>query len=129
MEVVPQVGGGLDRRLAAAFQLASGPTLLVGMDTPQITPSLLRAGLDLLGARSDAVLGPATDGGYYFLGMNRLYKSLFFNKPWSTGQLLKATLQEAKKLGLNPLMLETLSDIDVEKDLKNLKEVFKTRNP
>ena len=40
-EVIPQVSGGLDARLAAAFAAATGPMFLVGMDTPQITPELL----------------------------------------------------------------------------------------
>ncbi len=38
-EVLHQVGGGLDERLGAMFDAMTGPTLLVGMDTPQATPS------------------------------------------------------------------------------------------
>jgi len=40
-DVMPQCGGGLDERLAGAFAAISGPALLVGMDTPQLTPGLL----------------------------------------------------------------------------------------
>src|SRR6202000_1318764 len=39
--VVPQSAGPLDERLANAFTASSGPTLLVGMDTPQVSPGLL----------------------------------------------------------------------------------------
>ena len=68
-EVVRQRGDGLGERLAAAFTDAArleplAPALLVGMDTPQLTPELvarLGAGLE----RADAVLGPAGDGGWW----------------------------------------------------------------
>ncbi|GAB2766215.1 TIGR04282 family arsenosugar biosynthesis glycosyltransferase [Streptomyces bullii] len=65
-EVVPQVSGDLDERIAAAFALCdSGPALLVGMDTPQLTPDLL-AGVGRDG--HDAWFGPAADGGFWGLG-------------------------------------------------------------
>ena len=44
-DVVPQCGGPLDERLAGAFAAVRGPALLIGMDTPQVTPGLLDRGL------------------------------------------------------------------------------------
>jgi uncharacterized protein len=73
--VVPQRGSGLARRLVNAHvdvaALAHGaPVLQVGMDTPQVTPELLRAAAGLLDDRNvDAVLGPADDGGWWLLGV------------------------------------------------------------
>ena len=52
IEVVPQGPGGLDARLAAGFAAVGGPLFLVGMDTPQLTPALLTAGLRASTARS-----------------------------------------------------------------------------
>ena len=61
-EVLPQVAGPMDARLAAAFDAVAGaPALLVGMDTPQLTAALLQQALDAL-AQHDAVLGLAPDG-------------------------------------------------------------------
>src|SRR5579884_2830288 len=61
-EVIGQSGRGLGERLAAAFTAVAAPALLVGMDTPQLTPRLLREGIDALMAPGvDAVLGPALD--------------------------------------------------------------------
>ena len=58
IEVVAQRGGGLDERLAHAFADVGGPALLVGMDTPQVTPGDLARGLGALAAPGvDAVLG------------------------------------------------------------------------
>ncbi|NEA38306.1 DUF2064 domain-containing protein, partial [Streptomyces sp. SID11385] len=64
-DVVPQCAGGLDERLAAAFAACAGPALLIGMDTPQVTPALL----DVRLAKGEAVFGPALDGGFWALGL------------------------------------------------------------
>jgi glycosyltransferase A (GT-A) superfamily protein (DUF2064 family) len=63
-DVVAQRGEGLGERLAAAFADVGTPALLIGMDTPQVTPELLEAGLAAIGG-APAVLGGARDGGYW----------------------------------------------------------------
>ena len=127
-----QKGGDLGEKMYDAFESAFKAGYkyvgIIGSDCPDVTESLLLDAFTKL-KDHDLVIGPAKDGGYYYLGMNELYKPLFFNKSWSTDKLLKETLQEAKLLGLKTLLLETLSDIDEEKDLENLKEVFRTRDP
>ncbi|WP_327342287.1 DUF2064 domain-containing protein [Streptomyces europaeiscabiei] len=66
-DVVPQAKGGLDERIADAFaHRGDGPALLVGMDTPQLTPDLL-SGVGRDG--HDAWFGPAADGGFWALGL------------------------------------------------------------
>jgi hypothetical protein len=63
-ERLTQRGDGLGERLAAAFADVGAPALLVGMDTPQLTPWLLEDGMRALATPGvDAVLGPALDGG------------------------------------------------------------------
>jgi uncharacterized protein len=79
-DIVPQCGGPLDERLAAAFAGASGPALLIGMDTPQVTPGLLT--VDWQGA--DAVFGPAADGGFWALGLRVPDPALLRGVPMST---------------------------------------------
>lgn len=69
-EVLPQVRGGLDERLAAAFAQVDEPMFLVGMDTPQLTPALLAsAGERLQRPGIDAVIGMTHDGGYWGIGL------------------------------------------------------------
>ena len=68
----------------------------------------------------DLVLGPAADGGYYLLGLNRLYKDLFESIPWGTGEVLQATLNKAKLLGIKTVLLERLADVDRPEDLEAL---------
>ena len=67
-EVIPQRGDGLGERLAGAFEDVGGPAVLIGMDTPQVTPALLDAGLRAV-ERGDAAFGPALDGGYWAIGL------------------------------------------------------------
>jgi len=112
-EVVPQVGGGLDRRLAAAFSAHDGPSLLIGMDTPQLTPALLEDSLAaLLAPATDAVLGAAEDGGYWAIGFRRPEPRAFDGVPMSsarTGERQRARLRE---LGLRTAELPPLRDVD-----------------
>ncbi|MFE3324418.1 DUF2064 domain-containing protein [Streptomyces sp. NPDC059176] len=115
-EVVPQVPGGLDRRLAGAFADVSGPALLVGMDTPQVSPALLTHGLRL--AAAGAVFGPAADGGFWALGLTEPDPALFPGVPMSvpeTGALQRRRLTEA---GLTVHHLPVLRDVDTPEDAR-----------
>ena len=115
IEVVPQCGDGLAARLAAAFQAAGGPAFLVGMDTPQVTPELLDAGLGAL-EDADASFGAAFDGGYWGIGLRRPDPEAFRDIPMSeptTGALQRARLTA---LGLTTTLLPTLRDVDTITD-------------
>jgi hypothetical protein len=111
-DVVPQCGGPLDERLAAAFAAVRGPALLIGMDTPQVTPDLLAA--DWEGA--DAVFGPADDGGFWALGLREPDPALLRGVPMSTpatGAVQRARLLAA---GLRVADLPRLRDVDTAAD-------------
>jgi uncharacterized protein len=119
--VVPQADGDLGTRLAHAFADAMTPpdgelpTLLIGMDTPQVTPELLTDALDRLVAAGPgtAVLGTAPDGGWWALGVHSPVATLVLPAvPMSrddTAVLTRAALEEA---GLTVLDLPQLTDID-----------------
>jgi rSAM/selenodomain-associated transferase 1 len=117
-EVVAQRGDGLAARLAHAFAACGGPALLVGMDTPQLAPSLLTAGLRALRDGADSVLGLAADGGYWAIGLQRPDAAVFDGVPMSesrTGAVQRARLTA---LGLAPVMLPVLRDVDVIADAR-----------
>ncbi|MQA32219.1 TIGR04282 family arsenosugar biosynthesis glycosyltransferase [Modestobacter roseus] len=119
--VVPQVDGDLGTRLAAAFAdamagaHATTPTLLIGMDTPQVTPELLAASLDRLvdAGPGTAVLGVAPDGGWWALGLHSPDGAQVLpDVPMSrddTAVLTRAALEGA---GLTVLDLPQLTDVD-----------------
>jgi uncharacterized protein len=117
IDVVPQRGDGLAARLAAAFQAAGGPAFLVGMDTPQVTPELLDAGLDAL-EHADASFGAALDGGYWGIGLRRPDPAAFRDVPMSepsTGAVQRVRLAE---LGLRTAVLPPLRDVDTIADAR-----------
>ena len=116
-EVIHQRGEVLGERLAAAFSDAGTPGLIIGMDTPQVTPQLLRDGLDLLETPGvDAVLGPARDGGYWALGLERVDPRVLAGVPMSTSRTGEAQLEKLRRLGLATKLLPELRDVDYFED-------------
>ena len=115
MEVVPQRGDGLAARLAAAFQAAGGPAFLVGMDTPQVTPDLLDAGLAAL-EHADAAFGAALDGGYWGIGLRRPDPEAFRDVPMSEPTTGAAQRARLASLGLTTAVLPPLRDVDTIDD-------------
>ena len=110
-EVVPQSSGRLAQRLGAAFAGTDGPTVLVGMDTPQLTSPLLTGALiDLM--VSDAVLGRACDGGWWAIGLHHPDARVFDGLPMSTAQTGSRQLERLRKLGLRTHVLPELRDVD-----------------
>jgi uncharacterized protein len=112
-DIVPQRGHGLASRLSGAFEDVAGPALLIGMDTPQVTPELLRASCLVLEADGcDAALGPALDGGWWALGLRRPDPCVFQGVPMSTpftGAMQRCRLAD---LGLRYRTLPVLRDVD-----------------
>ena len=112
--VIPQRGVGLGARIAAAFaDVGAGPILLIGMDTPQVTPALLTSCLSALDGSADAVLGPAEDGGWWALGLHDpLQARLLEDVPMSTPHTGRDTLAALHAAGLQVRLLPTLRDVD-----------------
>jgi rSAM/selenodomain-associated transferase 1 len=116
-DVTRQRGKRLDERLAAAFEDAKGPAVLIGMDTPQITAALLEealAALDRPGV--DAVLGGATDGGWWAIGLRRPSPAVFLGVPMSTPYTGAAQARRLERLGLRWAPLRVLRDVDDIRD-------------
>lgn len=112
--MIPQRGVGLGARIAAAFADAGvGPVLLIGMDTPQVTPALLGSCLSALDGSVDAVLGPAKDGGWWTLGLHDpRHAQLLQDVPMSTPRTGQYTLTALERAGLRVGRLPTLRDVD-----------------
>jgi rSAM/selenodomain-associated transferase 1 len=112
-EVRPQTSGGLDERLANAFARVAGPALLVGMDTPQLTTELLDHAIgELLAPGVDATLGPASDGGWWSIGLRRPDPRAFLGIEMSTAHTGRLQRARLAALGLHTRMLRKLCDVD-----------------
>lgn len=120
-EIVPQRSGGLDRRLAGAFADArTASALLVGMDTPQLTPELLgECAGRLASGRDDAVIGGAPDGGYWAIGFRELPPARAFEGvPMSAPDTGERQRQRLHELGLTYEELPELRDVDTIDSLR-----------
>ncbi|MEV4047096.1 DUF2064 domain-containing protein [Streptomyces sp. NPDC049744] len=113
-DVVPQGAGGLDARLADAFAGCAGPALLIGMDTPQVTPDLL----DVDFRDCDAYFGPAEDGGFWALGLTRPEPALLRGVPMSTPVTGAVQRERLLAAGLRVRDLPPLRDVDTAADAR-----------
>ncbi|HEV3382204.1 MAG TPA: DUF2064 domain-containing protein [Trebonia sp.] len=116
-DLIPQRGGGLDERLAHAFADCyaglAAPIVLIGMDTPQVTPALLaEAAAPLVTGEADATFGPAADGGFWLLGLRRPDAALLTGVPMSASDTGRHQLDRLTSAGLRVRALPFLTDVD-----------------
>jgi rSAM/selenodomain-associated transferase 1 len=109
-----QGGGDLGRRMARVFRtLPPGPAVIIGSDIPAIGQAHIAAAFRALGSHQ-AVFGPATDGGYWLVGLRRrpcLPQRLFEHVRWSSEHALADTLTGLPR-EMSVALLETLEDVD-----------------
>ena len=125
--VVPQATGGLDERLAAICDAATGPLLIIGMDTPQfsadhVAPLLHDWSTDAPGL--DAWIGPATDGGFWALALRRPDGALIRGVPMSTDTTGAQQLARLSSHGLAVGRLAELADMDHFSDALDIAAVI-----
>ena len=117
--------GDLGRRITLAFARNFGSrvdkVVVVGSDCPAMGTRHLRDALAALES-ADCVLGPATDGGYYLVGLRRsasqrALRPLFADMPWGSTDVLVQTLHAAQRAGVTVSLLEELADVDLPADV------------
>jgi len=115
-----QYGIDLGERMKNAFtdgfNLGYEDIILIGSDLPDISNAIIESGFKALKI-NEVVFGPAEDGGYYLIGMNKLHSFIFEDKPWSQSHLLDVSLNELNKNNVGFSLLEILNDIDTYEDL------------
>jgi len=115
-----QSGKDLGERMSNAFDFAFGngydKVVVIGTDCLDLNSETIEEGFRNL-QNDDIVIGPAVDGGYYLLGMKRLYKNLFENVPWSTESVFTNTVELITESHLNYHLLPVFRDMDTEEDL------------
>ena len=112
---VAQGRGDLGDRMARVMRMAPGPVCVIGADVPGITRARVWDAFRALGA-SDAVFGPAEDGGYWLVGVRRVPSGVFAGVRWSTEHALRDS--EASLAGLRIAHVQTLRDVDEVDDLR-----------
>lgn len=114
--------GNLGARMLRACRetLARAPALLIGTDCPGYSAAYLRQARDRLATGADAVLGPAEDGGYVLIGLNRVSPRLFQDLQWGTASVLEETRARLRVLGWRWEELPPLWDMDRPEDFSRL---------
>ena len=116
-----QEGNDLGERMLHAiksgFESGFHHVVLIGTDCYELSSAVLEDAFSAL-EQSDAVIGPATDGGFYLIGMKRVIPELFLHRQWSTSEVLKDTIAILQQLDTTYKLLVELSDIDTFDDFK-----------
>jgi rSAM/selenodomain-associated transferase 1 len=114
---LPQGAGDLGDRLRRAFDdaFACGceRVVVIGSDCPAVTEADIHLAWDAL-RDNDAVLGPASDGGYWLIGLKAPIEGVFENIAWSTSSVFEQTARRLQRAGRSCHLLRTLTDVDTE---------------
>lgn len=123
----PQVEGDLGDKLNHAveehFKENQQPVFLIGTDCPGLDSIHFQRAADEL-EQADIAIGPATDGGYYLLGLRQPCSALFRNIDWGSEKVLEQTINAAKEQNLKTALLSPLSDVDTEEQWQTAKKQF-----
>jgi hypothetical protein len=112
----PDLGFRMHEAITRSYKKGYKKIILAGSDIPDLTPEITDQGFSELNS-GDVVLGPATDGGYYMIGMNHPHQAIFKSISWSTAQVMNQTLNRLKKHQLSYYILPELEDIDTWDDV------------
>ena len=109
------LGGRMANAFNRSFESGMEKVVLIGTDCPTLQAQDLLHAFAALN-KSDLVLGPASDGGYYLIGMKCRASYLFEGIAWSTSQVLSQTVDVAAKHGLTTTLLREQDDVDTQED-------------
>lgn len=119
-ELVPQEGTHLGERMGNADMALRSRgfehVVLVGSDLLDLDPGDLREAFDAL-AQEHAVLGPASDGGFYLIGLGKPCSAIFAPRIWGTDKVLKRTEELLRSHGFSVARIRCRSDLDEARDL------------
>lgn len=117
IRIVGQRGADHSERIENAFAGVRGSAVLIGMDTPQVTPAILTCAIEALyAADTDAVLGLADDGGWWIAGFRAYRTGAFRGVEMSTPSTGRAQVARFASLGLRTSEVPPLRDVDTFED-------------
>lgn len=121
----PQRGEDLGERMENAFKNSFSEdvvkVVLIGSDIPDLTPAVMDEAFSSLELQ-DAVIGPASDGGYYMIGFRKhaFLPDVFRGVPWGTGSVFQQTMEIFQRSGIRVHVLPEWNDVDTLDDLRSL---------
>lgn len=134
LPVVAQEGDDLGARMQHACEelierRGYASAMLIGTDAPLLTSAHLDEAATLLRTRGGVVLGPADDGGYYLIGLTRVFAPLFEGIAWGTDTVLMDTMAIADRLRIDACLIRGAYDVDTNDDLRRLERDLDVEPP
>ena len=111
------LGEKMQNAFSELFEMGYEKVLIVGSDIFELGQSDIENAFEVL-QTTETVIGPATDGGYYLLGMKELNATIFQNKNWGTATVLEETLADLRQKKY--VLLEERNDVDYFEDIKEI---------
>jgi len=111
------LGEKMQNAFSELFEMGYEKVLIVGSDIFELDQSDIENAFEVL-QTTETVIGPATDGGYYLLGMKELNAAIFQNKNWGTATVLEETLADLRQKKY--VLLEERNDVDYYQDIKEI---------
>lgn len=117
------LGERMHNAMKAGFDEGYRNVMIIGSDCIQLNASIID---DAFGAlkQHECVLGPASDGGYYLIGLRHLRDFLFQDKTWSSADVLLDTILDLQNARMSYQLLPTLNDIDTKRDLDQMRDLM-----
>jgi len=120
------LGGRMQRAFDDAFCDEYDRAVIIGTDHPTLPQSFVRRAFSVLGGGASVCIGPSDDGGYYLLGMNDYYPTLFESMSYSHAQVFSDTLSRVKTTDAAVTILPQWYDVDTPGDLRRMLDDLRT---
>ena len=115
VQINKDLGKKMNHAFTSLFEQGYEKAIIIGSDCYELNATIVNEAFESLND-NDVVIGPAKDGGYYLLGMKKMYSFIFENKEWSTPTVFNDTMADFRKQQLSFYVLPVLTDVDTEKD-------------
>ena len=128
LTLVNQSGSDLGERMHRAIEqelLEFDYAMVLGCDCPWLKSEELSYACEILETGKDAVLGPASDGGYYLIGLRQPQAQLFSAMTWGGSQVLAETRSRMQDSGLEWVELNEYRDVDLPEDLPDYERLLR----
>jgi len=116
LQVGKHLGAKMNHAFETCFKDKYHKVVLIGSDLYDLEASHIEEAFEKL-EKKDVVIGPATDGGYYLIGLKKTYPKIFQNKNWGTSSVREDTLKNLEKVDVH--LLPKLNDVDVIEDIEH----------
>lgn len=116
LQVGKHLGAKMNHAFETCFKDKYHKVVLIGSDLYDLEASHIEEAFEKL-KNKDVVIGPATDGGYYLIGLKKTYPKIFQNKNWGTSSVREDTLKNLEKVDVH--LLPMLNDVDVIEDIEH----------